>query len=109
MPPTAPLVGCACDLCDQRRAAAAGGAAAPARIDLRADALLLLHAADEVHAASAAAGLPPQAARQLEQLSCVCSSLVGRERLKGAGAGEAVRALRRWGTWLGLGQPYPYP
>ena len=44
-------------------------------------------------------------ARQLEQLSCVCSSLVGRERLKGAGAGEAVRALRYWGTWLGLGQP----
>ena len=50
MPPSAPLVGCACDLCEQRRAAEAGGAAAPARVDLRADALLLLRAADEVHA-----------------------------------------------------------
>ena len=62
MPPGAPLVGCACDLCEHRRAAEAGGAAAaarldlradlclPAKVDLRADALLLLRAADEVHA-----------------------------------------------------------
>ena len=52
--------------------------------------------ADEVHAAATA--LPPQTARELEPLSCVCSTLVGRERLKGAGAGEAVRALRCWGA-----------
>jgi len=52
--------------------------------------------ADEVHAAATA--LPPQTARELEPLSCVCSTLVGRERLKGAGAGAAVRALCCWGA-----------
>ena len=54
--------------------------------------------ADKVHAAAAATALPPQTERQLEQLSCVCSTLVGRERLKGAGAGAAVRALCCWGA-----------
>jgi hypothetical protein len=49
-----------------------------------------------VHAASKAATLPPQAACQLEQLACVGSALVGRERLKGAGS-TVLRALRCWG------------
>ena len=43
----APPPGCACDLCERRAVAAAGGAAAPAALDLRPDAALLLEAVAE--------------------------------------------------------------